>query len=365
MALYTLLQLHYHWINESIEIKAAKQVPRSICLIWFKKKRQFDIITGTFHICCWNDIVMPGTSSSPETKKKKLYIHNDYDDNEFNNAEFIEEWNKYTLNSKKYAYNRPLESIKVSFEYMKEIYLSIIIQNIIIPYLTFDTINLINKDDLKSILGWELFFTTISFVLISFILKSFKYTFIIFITILQLSPIIKNLNKTTDFNTVVNISCWLSVIIVLLKSIYKNGFKNNHRLSFKEVIVINLQLTNIIIMSSRFNKLLQVALYLLINIQLQILIPLKYSQKSWFKKVNYAILIFIIGVNNKFRHTQRDYKFSSFDKITLLLYLLIVAFALNITVFLKYSFTNHIIRNKIDKKNIPFFQSWDIRLPST
>lgn len=311
---------------------------------------------------------MPGSSKTSycvATKKKKLYYHKDYDDNEFNNEAFIEEWDKYTLNGKKDSYNRQLESIKVSFEYMKEIYLSIILQNIIIPYLTFDTINLINKDDLKFIVGWELFFSTISFVLISFILKSFKYTFIIFITILQLSPIIKNLNKTTDFNTIVNISCWLSVVIVLLKSIYKNGFKNNNRLSFNEVIVINLQLTNIIIMSSRFNKLLQVALYLLINIQLQILIPLKYSQKSWFKNVNYAILICIIGVNNMFRQIHRDYKLRSFANVTMLLYFLIVAFALNITVFLKYSFTNNIIRNKIDKKNIPFFQSWDIRLPST
>lgn len=295
--------------------------------------------------------------------RRKLYNHqSDYKDNEFNNTNFINNWFQYTSNSS--SYRRPLETLSTSYDYMNGIYLSIILQNIIIPYLTFDTINLTATFD-SSYIRWEFIISAISFVLISFILKSFKYTFIIFITILQLSPIIKNLNKTTDFNTIVNISYWLSIIIIFLKSITKTNISSNsQKLTFKQVLVINLQLTNIIIMSSRFNKLIQVAIYLLINIQLQILIPLKYSNETWFKRVNYALLFLILGVNSKFRHINQDYNWIYID-YSRILYALLGITILNLIVYLKYSFTNHIIKNKMDKKNIPFFQSWEIKLPST
>lgn len=303
------------------------------------------------------------TYNNEKKVRRKLYNHqSDYKDNEFNNTNFINNWFQYTSNSSSYI--RPLEKLSTSYEYMNGIYLSIILQNIIIPYLTFDTINLTATFD-SSYIRWEFIISAISFVLISFILRSFKYTFIIFITILQLSPIIKNLNKTTDFNTIVNISYWLSVVIIFLKSITKTNISSkSQKLTFKQVLVINLQLTNIIIMSSRFNKLIQVAIYLLINIQLQILIPLKYSNETWFKRVNYALLFLILGVNSKFRHINQDYNWIYLD-YSRILYALLGFIILNLIVYLKYSFTNHIIKNKIDKKNIPFFQSWEIKLPNT
>ncbi|XBW36412.1 hypothetical protein QEN19_001991 [Hanseniaspora menglaensis] len=295
--------------------------------------------------------------------KRKLYNHKDnLEDNEFNNDIFITNWKLYF--SHESAFKRPLESLRISYNYINEIYLSIILQNVIIPYLTYDTINLLAKSD-YDYSRWEFLTLITTFVLISFTLRSRKYTFIIFITVLQLSPIIKNLNKTTDFNTIVNISFWLSIVIIFLKSMNQTKFPANSKLSFKNIIVINLQLSNIIIMSSRFSKLLQVAIYLLINIQHQILIPVKYGRSMWFKRVNYVFLVLISSFNFNLRQTQNELEYWNYLNTNLLIYGIIFLLFLNITVLLKHKFTNHIIKNKIDKKNIPFFQAWEIRLPVT
>ena len=132
--------------------------------------------------------------------------------------------------------------------------------------------------------------------------------------------------------------------------------KPKRELSLKQIFVINLQLTNIIILSSRFNQLLQVAIYLLINIQIQILIPLKYNNSYIYKVSNVLIVVstFFLDENIKTILSLKP----------MLNYGILLTLATQIFVLSKYMFTNHIINNKMDRKNIKFFQTWEIGVPS-
>lgn len=244
------------------------------------------------------------------------------------------------------------------FYYLMDIVVNILF-NIIIPYLTFDTVNILNNNLKAEIYHYTI--SILSFIAISVLLRSIKYTFIIFITILQLSPIIRNLNKSTSSNTIINISFWLNFIIIIFKSVdikHNNKLKllPNRELDLKQIFVINLQLTNIIILSSRFNQLLQVAIYLLINIQIQILIPLKYNTSYMYKLSNIFIVISTFLLDGNIKHLL--------SSTSILQHAFLMSLFLIIFVLLKYMFTNHIIKNKLNRKNIQFFQAWEIGVPS-
>lgn len=289
-------------------------------------------------------------------KRRKLYIQDGkYNDNEYGNEEFFTNWMK---NSTPNENNDNALSYKACISYLFDIIVNIFF-NIIIPYSTFDTVNILNNNLKAEIYHYTI--SILSFIAISVLLRSIKYTFIIFITILQLSPIIKNLNKSTSSNTIINISFWLNFVIIIFKSVdikhhAISQLKPKRELSLKQIFVINLQLTNIIILSSRFNQLLQVAIYLLINIQIQILIPLKYNNSFIYKVSNVLIVIstFFLDENIKTILSLKP----------ILNYGILLTMATQIFVLSKYMFTNHIINNKMDRKNIQFFQTWEIGIPS-
>lgn len=289
-------------------------------------------------------------------KRRKLYIQDGkYSDNEYGNEVFFTNWMK---NSKPNENDNNALSYKACISYLFDIIVNIFF-NIIIPYSTFDTVNILNNNLKAEIYHYTI--SILSFIAISVLLRSIKYTFIIFITILQLSPIIKNLNKSTSSNTIINISFWLNFVIVIFKSVdikhhAISQLKPKRELSLKQIFVINLQLTNIIILSSRFNQLLQVAIYLLINIQIQILIPLKYNNSYIYKVSNVLIVIstFFLDENIKTILSLKP----------ILNYGILLTMATQIFVLSKYMFTNHIINNKMDRKNIQFFQTWEIGVPS-
>lgn len=289
-------------------------------------------------------------------KKRKLYIQdNHYNDNEYGNEIFLSNW----MNNLKADTN---EANALSYieciSYLIAIIVNIVF-NIIIPYSTFDTVNILNNNLKAEIYHYSI--SILSFIAISVLLRSIKYTFIIFITILQLSPIIKNLNKSTSSNTIINISFWLNFIIIIFKSVdikhdTKLKLKPKRELDLKQIFIINLQLTNIIILSSRFNQLLQVAIYLLINIQIQILIPLKYNNSYMYKLSSIFIVFstFLLDENLKTILSVRS----------ILNYSILLTLTLLIFVLSKFMFTNHIINNKMDRKNIQFFQKWEVGIPS-
>lgn len=289
-------------------------------------------------------------------KRRKLYIQDGkYNDNEYGNEEFFTNWMK---NSTPNENDDNALSYKACISYLFDIIVNIFF-NIIIPYSTFDTVNILNNNLKAEIYHYTI--SILSFIAISVLLRSIKYTFIIFITILQLSPIIKNLNKSTSSNTIINISFWLNFVIIIFKSVdikhhAISQLKPKRELSLKQIFVINLQLTNIIILSSRFNQLLQVAIYLLINIQIQILIPLKYNNSFIYKVSNVLIVIstFFLDENIKTILSLKP----------ILNYGILLTMATQIFVLSKYMFTNHIINNKMDRKNIQFFQTWEIGIPS-
>lgn len=289
-------------------------------------------------------------------KRRKLYIQDGkYNDNEYGNEVFFTNWMK---NSTPNENDDNALSYKACISYLFDIIVNIFF-NIIIPYSTFDTVNILNNNLKAEIYHYTI--SILSFIAISVLLRSIKYTFIIFITILQLSPIIKNLNKSTSSNTIINISFWLNFVIIIFKSVdikhhAISQLKPKRELSLKQIFVINLQLTNIIILSSRFNQLLQVAIYLLINIQIQILIPLKYNNSYIYKVSNVLIVIstFFLDENIKTILSLKP----------ILNYGILLTMATQIFVLSKYMFTNHIINNKMDRKNIQFFQTWEIGIPS-
>ena len=289
-------------------------------------------------------------------KRRKLYVQDGkYNDNEYGNEVFFTNWMK---NSKPDQNGNNALSYKACISYLFDIIVNIFF-NIIIPYSTFDTVNILNKNLKAEIYHYTI--SILSFIAISVLLRSIKYTFIIFITILQLSPIIKNLNKSTSSNTIINVSFWLNFVIIIFKSVdikhhAISQLKPKRELSLKQIFVINLQLTNIIILSSRFNQLLQVAIYLLINIQIQILIPLKYNNSYIYKISNVLIVVstFFLDENIKTILSLKP----------MLNYGILLTLATQIFVLSKYMFTNHIINNKMDRKNIKFFQTWEIGVPS-
>lgn len=293
---------------------------------------------------------------SNKTNKRKLYTQdNQYEDNEYGNDTFLSNWLKNITPDEN---NENVLTYTECFYYLMDIVVNILF-NIIIPYLTFDTVNILNNNLKAEIYHYTI--SILSFIAISVLLRSIKHTFIIFITILQLSPIIKNLNKSTSSNTIINISFWLNFIIIIFKSVdikHNNKLKllPNRELDLKQILVINLQLTNIIILSSRFNQLLQVAIYLLINIQIQILIPLKYNTSYMYKLSNIFIVISTFLLDGNIKHLLSS---TSILQHTFLLLLFLIIFVL-----LKYMFTNHIIKNKMNRKNIQFFQTWEIGVPS-
>lgn len=291
-----------------------------------------------------------------KNKNRKLYTQdNHYEDNEYGNDTFLSNWIKNITPDEN---NENVLTYTECFYYLMDIIVNILF-NIIMPYLTFDTVNILNNNLKAEIYHYTI--SILSFIAISVLLRSIKYTFIIFITILQLSPIIKNLNKSTSSNTIINISFWLNFIIIIFKSVdikHINKLKllPNRELDLKQILVINLQLTNIIILSSRFNLLLQVAIYLLINIQIQILIPLKYSTSYMYKLSNIIIFISTLLLDGNIKHLLYS---TLILQHTFLLLLFLAIFVL-----LKYMFTNHIIKNKLNRKNIQFFQTWEIGVPS-
>lgn len=290
------------------------------------------------------------------TNKRKLYTQdNQYEDNEYGNDTFLSNWLKNITPDES---NGNVLTYTECFYYLMDIVVNILF-NIIIPYLTFDTVNILNNNLKAEIYHYTI--SILSFIAISVLLRSIKYTFIIFITILQLSPIIRNLNKSTSSNTIINISFWLNFIIIIFKSVdikHNNKLKllPNRELDLKQIFVINLQLTNIIILSSRFNQLLQVAIYLLINIQIQILIPLKYNTSYMYKLSNIFIVISTFLLDGNIKHLL--------SSTSILQHAFLMSLFLIIFVFLKYMFTNHIIKNKLNRKNIQFFQAWEIGVPS-
>ncbi|SGZ40034.1 uncharacterized protein HGUI_02234 [Hanseniaspora guilliermondii] len=291
-----------------------------------------------------------------KSHKRKLYLQdNQYEDNEYDNDTFLKNW---LTNITPDVTNKNVLTYTECFFYLMDIIVNILF-NIIIPYLTFDTVNILNNNLKAEIYHYTI--SILSFIAISVLLRSIKYTFIIFITILQLSPIIKNLNKSTSSNTIINISFWLNFIIIIFKSVdikHNNKLKllPKRELDLKQILVINLQLTNIIILSSRFNQLLQVAIYLLINIQIQILIPLKYNTSYMYKLSNIFIVISTFLLDGNIKHLLSS---TSILQHTIVVLLFLVMFVL-----LKYMFTNHIIKNKLNRKNIQFFQTWEIGIPS-
>lgn len=291
-----------------------------------------------------------------KSHKRKLYLQdNQYEDNEYDNDTFLKNW---LTNITPDVTNKNVLTYTECFFYLMDIIVNILF-NIIIPYLTFDTVNILNNNLKAEIYHYTI--SILSFIAISVLLRSIKYTFIIFITILQLSPIIKNLNKSTSSNTIINISFWLNFIIIIFKSVdikHNNKLKllPKRELDLKQILVINLQLTNIIILSSRFNQLLQVAIYLLINIQIQILIPLKYNISYMYKLSNIFIVISTFLLDGNIKHLLSS---TSILQHTIVVLLFLVMFVL-----LKYMFTNHIIKNKLNRKNIQFFQTWEIGIPS-
>lgn len=290
------------------------------------------------------------------TNKRKLYTQdNQYEDNEYGNDTFLSNWLKNITPDES---NGNVLTYTECFYYLMDIVVNILF-NIIIPYLTFDTVNILNNNLKAEIYHYTI--SILSFIAISVLLRSIKYTFIIFITILQLSPIIRNLNKSTSSNTIINISFWLNFIIIIFKSVdikHNNKLKllPNRELDLKQIFVINLQLTNIIILSSRFNQLLQVAIYLLINIQIQILIPLKYNTSYMYKLSNIFIVISTFLLDGNIKHLL--------SSTSILQHAFLMSLFLIIFVLLKYMFTNHIIKNKLNRKNIQFFQAWEIGVPS-
>lgn len=290
------------------------------------------------------------------TNKRKLYTQdNQYEDNEYGNDTFLSNWLKNITPDES---NGNVLTYNECFYYLMDIVVNILF-NIIIPYLTFDTVNILNNNLKAEIYHYTI--SILSFIAISVLLRSIKYTFIIFITILQLSPIIRNLNKSTSSNTIINISFWLNFIIIIFKSVdikHNNKLKllPNRELDLKQIFVINLQLTNIIILSSRFNQLLQVAIYLLINIQIQILIPLKYNTSYMYKLSNIFIVISTFLLDGNIKHLL--------SSTSILQHAFLMSLFLIIFVLLKYMFTNHIIKNKLNRKNIQFFQAWEIGVPS-
>ena len=112
------------------------------------------------------------------TNKRKLYTQdNQYEDNEYGNDTFLSNWLKNITPDES---NGNVLTYNECFYYLMDIVVNILF-NIIIPYLTFDTVNILNNNLKAEIYHYTI--SILSFIAISVLLRSIKYTSIIFITI--------------------------------------------------------------------------------------------------------------------------------------------------------------------------------------
>ncbi|KAL6941632.1 hypothetical protein ACO0RG_002768 [Hanseniaspora osmophila] len=230
--------------------------------------------------------------------QRLLWVKQDYPDN-YTDPDFLKQLRYHNLNEIK-----PLSTVAYKTIFKKNYYKCFKffenLINISIMYIVYEYFLHTKKEFLftKTVL---LIVSLPSVVIISKMLESVKSTIIILFTILTLSPVIKSLSKTTSSDSIYNISFWLSVLNIVLLTTTSSQSKKKKSTN---IIKINLILSNLIILASRLSSTVQVFMFSILAIQLNILIPFYFKRNVCYTLFEHLLVYYWIY------HTQRKLQIS-------------------------------------------------------
>ncbi|CAI5755828.1 unnamed protein product [Candida verbasci] len=259
-------------------------------------------------------LLSPSPPSSPIRQnikpwKKLLYLQQSYPDN-YTDKSFLSQLKRNTTVAK-YSYLKLIDDFSLIVFY---------ITNILLVILMFIGIYVHEWDPTLSIIITSLISTIILFIFQTSInLKSFiLITFILLIC----SPILKSLTKSTSSDSIWAISFILSISNTIFHEY------TNEKNDYKPITSTNISLSNAIVLASRLNSTLQVFLFILYSIQVNILLPLfDYKLRvSQYKKLHYILFSVLITITSYLIYNLLNYMFLIYWLISIVTILLIIPY---------------------------------------
>ncbi|KAI5957114.1 GPI2 [Candida jiufengensis] len=250
--------------------------------------------------------------------KKLLYLQQPYPDN-YNDESFLSQLKRNTTVAK-YSYSKLVDDFSLIMFYISCILLVILMfigiydknWNPIIPTIISSILSIV----MYLILKYQK--SNLSIKLLSINFKSFT---IISFMLLIASPILKSLTKSTSSDSIWAISSILSITNTIFYE-----YSSNSKI-YKPILSTNISLSNAIVLASRLNSTLDVFLFMLFAIQINILLPLYHASLRNLKKMrilHYFTIFITFNLVNYWIYDLLNYKFLIYWLISVVIIVLVM-----------------------------------------
>ncbi|KAI5962622.1 GPI2 [Candida pseudojiufengensis] len=258
--------------------------------------------------------------------KKLLYLQQPYPDN-YNDESFLSQLKRNTTVAK-YSYLKLIDDFLLIMFYIS----CILLVNLLFIGIYLKNWNPIKPTIISSILSviiYQFILKFHNFQRVSSSIKNLsinlKSFIIISFMILISSPILKSLTKSTSSDSI-----WaISFILNILNSIFFE-YSSNEFTVYKPILSTNLSLSNSIVLASRLNSTIDVFLFILFAIEINILLPLFDSSFRNLKtppnlKILHYLVVFItFNLVNYWIYELLNYKFLIYWLISVIIIIFIM-----------------------------------------